>query len=171
MTFGMKMAASALSLMLAVSGAIAAGAQTGTTGAGQTMEKQDQGNDLPTQGGNGVGTAAPDTIESKVQWYSALTAGDLAGQELRNETGEEVGDVERIVSDQEGEYHAVVGVGGFLGIGKKQVVIPLSRMTMGEDGVVVLLSSEDEDQLKAMPAYDESVSGYTDVANEQRLEK
>jgi len=50
---------------------------------------------------------------------------------------------------------AVIGVGGFLGLGEKDVVIPVSELQVTGDRVQ-LSSNITEDQLKQMPKYDKS---------------
>jgi hypothetical protein len=48
-----------------------------------------------------------------------------------------------------------VSVGGFLGIGDKDVALPLNDLQLGQ-GEAYLMSAATEDQLKQMPEYDEN---------------
>jgi PRC-barrel domain len=74
--------------------------------------------------------------------------------------GEEVGSIGDIVSSGGGLY-AIVEHGGFFGIGGNRVAIPLERIGMrGEDVVLLGLT---EKQLEAMPDFDyESDQAVTD---------
>jgi hypothetical protein len=49
--------------------------------------------------------------------------------------------------------YAVIGVGGFLGIGKRDVVIRLNQLTRQVDGTFVLVGAT-KDALKALPSYE-----------------
>jgi hypothetical protein len=51
--------------------------------------------------------------------------------------------------------HAVIDVGGFLGIGAKPVSVPVSQLDFmrDEDGEVHAVTSWTKDQLKAMPEH------------------
>jgi hypothetical protein len=72
-----------------------------------------------------------------------------------NTKGDKVGKIEDGVLDQTGKYYAVVSVGGFLGIGDKDVALPLNDLQLGQ-GEAYLMSAATEDQLKQMPEYDEN---------------
>lgn len=85
-----------------------------------------------------------------------MRADEIVGRDIVNLRGEDVGDVEHIVRARDGEdLFAVVSVGGFLGIGDKDVVVPFSELRMGEDDML-LMSQKSEDGLRDMPAYDEN---------------
>ncbi len=84
----------------------------------------------------------------------AVLAEDVIGSEVVNSKGDQVGKVTNLVIDADKVEYAVVSVGGFLGIGDKEVVIPLDQLKLGEDQVY-LITAETEDQLKQMPEYQE----------------
>jgi len=71
------------------------------------------------------------------------------GQTIYNQADENVGDVNDLVIGQNGQIDAVViGVGGFLGIGEKNVAVPFSAVqaatdTDGNMKLVVQLSKDD----------------------------
>lgn len=59
----------------------------------------------------------------------------IVGRYVHSKSGEKVGDVNDLVVDASGRVTGVVvGVGGFLGVGEKNVALPWSAMTMGTDG-------------------------------------
>lgn len=85
-----------------------------------------------------------------------MRAEEILGRDIVNLRGNEVGDIEDIVIARGGnDLFAVISVGGFLGIGDKDVVVPFSELRMGDDNMI-LMSQKSEDGLRDMPAYDES---------------
>jgi putative membrane protein len=82
----------------------------------------------------------------------AVEASDVIGTEVVNDKGDEVGEIKDLVIDANQVQYAVVGVGGFLGIGEKEVAIPLDRLKLGMDQSY-LMSADTEAQLKDMPEY------------------
>jgi sporulation protein YlmC with PRC-barrel domain len=61
-----------------------------------------------------------------------------------------------VVTDNSGNVTtAVVGVGGFLGAGKKDVAVPFKDLkVVSRDGKDWLVLNQTKDDLKAAPAYD-----------------
>jgi sporulation protein YlmC with PRC-barrel domain len=92
----------------------------------------------------------------------------LVGKTVYNLEGKSVGTIGDFVVDTRapGEKpitYAVVGVGGFLGLGKKDVAIPIDHMRLQGDRIQVS-SNVTEDQLKRMAEYD--ASRYRSVARD-----
>lgn len=77
---------------------------------------------------------------------------EVLGSSVVNENGEEVATIEDLVVKDEAHY-AVLSVGGFLGIGEKDVAIPLDELKLGEDETY-LMTSETEEQLEQLPEYE-----------------
>jgi putative membrane protein len=84
----------------------------------------------------------------------AMSIDQVLGSKVVNANGDEVGEIEDLVVDQNQTHFAVLSVGGFLGIGDKKVAIPLGELQLGEDEAY-LMSSATEEQLEGMPEYDE----------------
>ncbi len=80
---------------------------------------------------------------------------ELVGMEVAGADGETVGEVDNFALMGQ-DVVAIVGIGGFLGLGEHKVALPLNDMTY--DGERLVLSSLDEEQLKAMPEYDEAAT-------------
>jgi sporulation protein YlmC with PRC-barrel domain len=60
--------------------------------------------------------------------------GDVTGMDVYGSDGKKIGDVDTILADTSGKAQAVViDVGGFLGVGTREVVLPLSKLTRGPD--------------------------------------
>ena len=95
---------------------------------------------------NGSGSAVfntmqdSDPMQSQGGYFAAspgqILASSLIGQSLYNGSGEDaesVGDVNDVVLSQDGKARAVVvGVGGFLGIGEKDVAVDFTRVNWVE---------------------------------------
>jgi len=92
---------------------------------------------------------------------------NLMGSSARTSDGEEVGNIEDILIDSDGQIKAiVVGVGGFLGIGAKDVAISWDHVSVAPDADngAATLSPNDfviqvnvtEDQLRDAPEFDRS---------------
>ena len=80
----------------------------------------------------------------------------MEGRTVLNSAGEEIGDVDEVVIENAtGDMFVVVSVGGFLGIGDKDVVFPMGDASMvGDD--VVLKTNQSKEMLEAQDEYDES---------------
>ncbi len=85
---------------------------------------------------------------------SAIRAKKVIGTNVKDTSGATIGKVEDIVLDKLSNniMYAIVGFGGFLGIGEKYHPLPWSVLDYDpdENGYVVNISKE---QLKAAPAY------------------
>jgi sporulation protein YlmC with PRC-barrel domain len=86
-------------------------------------------------------------------------ASNLIGENVYNGTGDDaetIGDVNDLVLSPEGQIEAIViGVGGFLGIGEKDVAVDYSTIDWAErDGDRWIVISATADQLKELPAFD-----------------
>lgn len=77
---------------------------------------------------------AADTVEYiEMQQAGTWFAQDLVGLAVKNPGGEKIGDINNLVLDQSGHVKAVViGVGGFLGIGEKNVAVPFTALTINQ---------------------------------------
>jgi sporulation protein YlmC with PRC-barrel domain len=84
-----------------------------------------------------------------------LSADAVIGAKVKNKANETVGTVEDVYLDKSGSVQeVVVSVGGFLGVGKKDVAVKWSDFQVGRDGdSVVLTTNWTKDSLKAMPEY------------------
>ncbi len=100
-------------------------------------------------------------------------ASNLIGENVYNSTAddaEKVGDVNDLVLSPEGQIEAIViGVGGFLGIGEKDVAIEYKTIDWAErngDRWIVIAATEDE--LKALPSFDRGAYAPAAVASTQQ---
>jgi len=113
-------------------------------------------------------TAAPDAMAKQnppkpvegqiiLQDKSTLLASAIIGSSVYSPSDESVGDVNDLVIKPTGEIEAVVvGVGGFIGIGEKDVAIALDRFTMEptEDlASTKMVLNATKEELQAAPAF------------------
>jgi len=66
----------------------------------------------------------------------------LLGIDVKNAQGRDVGDLKHLMIDSRTGrvMYAVVGMGGFLGMGKKSLVVPWSAMTVTRNGNALVLN-------------------------------
>lgn len=86
----------------------------------------------------------------------ALTAEMLTGANVHDMNDATIAEVSDLVLTPEGQAtDVVVDVGGFLGIGAKQVAIPMDRVTVAQnaDGAVQVYVDMTKDELKALPEF------------------
>ncbi len=126
---------------------------TGAAGTGmQTGTGQDATGALQTAPAG----VARDWENSRAIDQATFRAEEIIGRDVVNLEGEDVGEVNDVViANDRDEMFLVVGVGGFLGMGERDVALPVSDLRMSSDNVL-LMSQKSEDQLKAMPEFKES---------------
>ena len=80
---------------------------------------------------------------------------DLIGTRVKNAQGKDIGGIDALIIDPEdGKVtHAVVGVGGFLGIGEKHVIVPWSDVKVAMDHRNMVLTI-DQPALERAPRYE-----------------
>jgi sporulation protein YlmC with PRC-barrel domain len=85
-----------------------------------------------------------------------LSAADLMNKSVTNASNEAVGDINDIRIDSSGKVAAViVGVGGFLGMGEKDVALPFNQLsfTRDADGGLVITAKVTKESLQAAPEW------------------
>jgi sporulation protein YlmC with PRC-barrel domain len=99
-------------------------------------------------------TTAPLSFADK-QNNSEVLGSDFIGTPVNGKDGQPLGKITNLVFDQEGRIElAVIGVGGFLGIGEKEVAVPFDAVKSGEaNNKQVFVLDATKEELKAAPAY------------------
>jgi sporulation protein YlmC with PRC-barrel domain len=84
-----------------------------------------------------------------------MAASALIGTKVRNANKESIGRINDIYLDKDAKVtDVVISVGGFLGVGSKDVAVKWSDITVGqEDNSVVLTTSLTKEALMALPDY------------------
>ena len=91
-------------------------------------------------------------MQASGQWL----ASDLMGLNVVGSNNENIGEVSDLLVDEEGNIHAaIVGVGGFLGIGQKDVAISYKsfNITRDEDGDAEARLTLTKEELENAPAF------------------
>lgn len=102
--------------------------------------------------------AGSTTIGVPATEITTLTKGwsaknQILGKLVYNEQDEKVGQVDDIiVAPDKAISYAILGVGGFLGMGERNVVIPFTQLK-ADDGKFMLRGAT-KDALTALPAFD-----------------
>lgn len=92
----------------------------------------------------------------KFQNAKVMTASDFIGKRVYAKTGEDIGEVNDLIVTDNGSIQAVIlGVGGFLGIGEKDVAVTMQSIEMQTDGnSTKLVVDASKEQLTNAPGYD-----------------
>src|SRR5689334_12583045 len=100
-------------------------------------------------GSTPLGIAVTELSEVTTGWSAKR---QILGQTIYNDKDEKVGKVDDIiVAPDKAISYAIVGAGGFLGVGKHDVAIPVNQFK-AEDNKLVLAGAS-KDALKAMPEF------------------
>jgi sporulation protein YlmC with PRC-barrel domain len=87
---------------------------------------------------------------------------DIIGTRIKDAQGKNIGEVDRLLIDPESGRvtHAVIGLGGVLGVGEEKVVVPWSdlRMTAARDGRKAEITL-DQAKLQSAPRYERTARG------------
>lgn len=120
--------------------------------------------DRTTGTGNATGGAATTTTATGVagtylteQSTDQISADDYIGTTVYNANNESIGEINDLIIEKNGGVAAaVIGVGGFLGMGEKNVAVPMANiMVATEDNNtdLKLTTNETMDTLKAAPEF------------------
>jgi hypothetical protein len=108
----------------------------------------------------GSNTMAPAPAEQRATIAPSaageISANSLINTTVRNAANESIGDVNDVRLDSSGKVAAViVGVGGFLGMGEKDVALPFNELAFGRDknGKLVVTSKVTKESLQAAPEW------------------
>ncbi|WP_025659430.1 PRC-barrel domain-containing protein [Rhizobium sp. IBUN] len=86
-----------------------------------------------------------------------ISANTYIGRSVYTGQNESIGEVNDLIMKKDGGLvAAIIGVGGFLGIGEKDVAVPMDKITVAQntqDGTVKLTTSETAETLKAAPQF------------------
>lgn len=167
------MTASAVVAMLAAAPAVAQSAQPSpATGDNQVMPQTGTKPLQPSTNGQatpapaaGNQAAAPADSTTKVagekfigqQQDGQMMAKDLIGQNVYDSSNNNLGSIADLVLDKDGHLTAVViGVGGFLGIGQKNVAVSMDAITKStdKDGKPMLVLNATKDELDKAPKFE-----------------
>jgi len=105
----------------------------------------------------GGGYNSPSERNSAMTDEGGLRASKIVGSSVYNDHDEKIGSIDDLVIGRDHALHAVLSVGGFLGMGSKMVEVPFDKLEFGNtktssDNRVVLPGSTKQ-QLSSMPDF------------------
>jgi len=90
-------------------------------------------------------------IKVVMEGWSAKKA--ILGKAVYNDKNEKIGTIDDlIITPDRSVSYAIIGAGGFLGIGKHDVAIPMSQLKLEKDKFI--LPGATKEALKAMPKFE-----------------
>lgn len=119
--------------------------------------------EVPKQGDVAETPAAPapdsatTTVGNTEVPANAVLASQFMGQAVYTAANENVGEINDLIMNKDlDNIVAIVGVGGFLGIGEKDVAIPIGDINVvkDENNTLRLTISASKEQLEALPVFD-----------------
>jgi sporulation protein YlmC with PRC-barrel domain len=94
--------------------------------------------------------------QKAISFSGDVSAKGLLDGNVMHSANENIGDINDILIDREGKIAAViVGVGGLLGMGEKNVALPYDQLTLGRDdnNELVIGTNATKESLQAAPEY------------------
>lgn len=102
-------------------------------------------------------TTAMDKTYLTEQSANQISANTYIGQSVYNAADESIGSINDLIMEKDGGITAaVIGVGGFLGIGEKWVAVPFDNISISQapdSGDVKLTTTETAESLQAAPEF------------------
>ena len=96
------------------------------------------------------------TTEQALAAPEGFLASNVIGATVYSQDDQSIGDINDIILSPEGQpSQVIVGVGGFLGMGEKDVVLDMSKLKMAamENGSLKIIVQTTPEELKNMPAF------------------
>jgi sporulation protein YlmC with PRC-barrel domain len=108
-----------------------------------------QGAHAQVAGTTVLGVSVTEATQVATGWSATKS---ILGKTVYNDSGAKVGKVEDlIIAPDRHVSYLIIGVGGFIGIGRREVAIPVTQVRE-QDGKITLPGAT-KDALKAMPAF------------------
>ncbi|SDG03363.1 PRC-barrel domain-containing protein [Thalassobaculum litoreum] len=117
---------------------IKADGQTGT----EIKKDMDKAGEVAKETANTVGAAAATAATATETKIRELLSGDqiteIEGTAVRDANGDSIGEIDEVVRGKsDNVLYFVTDVGGFLGLGEREVVIPASEFTRADDHFIL----------------------------------
>jgi sporulation protein YlmC with PRC-barrel domain len=100
--------------------------------------------------GSTVSVSTTELREIAMGWSAKK---QILGEGVYNNIGEKIGDInDLIVTPDKAVSYAIVGVGGFLGVGEHEIAVPVGQLKQQEGKIV--LPGATKEALKAAPKFE-----------------
>lgn len=95
--------------------------------------------------------------------HNIVSTEKVIGVKVKNLSGETLGDIKELVLDKKSGHtcYAVLGVGGFLGMGEKSIAVPWKAIKYDPNKDCFTLNA-DKDKLKNAESLEQNYSGWDD---------
>jgi sporulation protein YlmC with PRC-barrel domain len=142
-------------LALAAALGLSTAALAQTSDQQQTIPQAEQTQGQTPEPAQTADTAQPPDGIIPMQDQNTFLTSNLIGATIYNSKDETVGDINDVIVSRDGKVDGVVvGVGGFLGLGEKDVAIEMSKLKMVEtDTGLKLVFDANRDELAAAPEF------------------
>jgi sporulation protein YlmC with PRC-barrel domain len=120
-----------------------------------TVSAQTPNTNSPAPGTTGVGTASSAQILTSLPTSSTTTIANFYKQTVYDPSEKKIGEISDVLVDNDGKIDGfIVAVGGFLGLGEKDVAVPFSAVqAIQRNGSWWLTMNATADQLKSAPGF------------------
>ena len=81
------------------------------------------------------------TVVDVVTLAQGYRASALTGTAVKNAAGEEIGDIDDFIIDQEKVLYTILQVGGFLGLGGYLIAVPYDSLDIADNGRTITLTT------------------------------
>lgn len=106
----------------------------------------------PTPAPAASGYRELDDLKAIVQPYG-LTAEELDGKNVVDAGGDKIGEIEGVLADDAGSVAAfILETGGFLGLGDRDVIVPIGQLQYNGERFTTTL---DRESLRGLPTWDD----------------
>ena len=143
------------------------GNDAATTADPNAPKTQDQSQTDQTQSGTQMQTGDLIVPADQLNNAKMMSASDYIGKTVYDQAGNNIGEVNDLIVSGDGNVEAVIlGVGGFLGIGEKDVAVNTDAVQMVQDGDNTrLVVQATKETLESAPTYDRSNRRYATDTN------
>lgn len=112
----------------------------------------------PSANAPGTPGSTVTTVDKTAKMHNSdrYRASALIGSSVLNSANESIGDINDLIVAKDGKIdRVIVGVGGFLGIGEKNVALPFDELSFARDNnnASVVMSKVTKETLQAMPEW------------------
>ena len=90
-------------------------------------------------------------VETVAEGYRASK---LIGTNVKNDSGQAIGEIEDIIIDKQRVLFAVIEVGGFLGVGGHLIAIPYESLSLSDKGDQITLPGATKEELEKLKKFD-----------------
>jgi sporulation protein YlmC with PRC-barrel domain len=121
----------------------------GAQSVGAQSDKSDKRSTPPVAGAQTIGVTQAEVQLVATGWSAKKK---ILGKAVYNDKGQRIGTVDDIIISPDHKVtYAIVGAGGFIGVGKHDVAIPVTQLTQESDKIV--LPGATKEALREMPEF------------------